>query len=112
MEVHYLTKKLEKLAEDPRALGKKLGPVCAKKFKQRISEFIAADCLEDLRYLPGPRIHELSGNRKDRFSADLKHPLRLLFKSANQPEPRKEDGGWDWQGITEITITEITDTHE
>lgn len=112
MEVHYQTTKLKKFADDPLVLKKKFGPVCAKKFQQRISEFVAANCLEDLRHLPGPRIHELKGNRKDQFSADLKHPLRLIFQSATQPEPRKDDGGWDWLNITEITVTEITDTHE
>ena len=112
MDVFYRTNKLKKLAEDPKALAKKLGPVCAKKFRQRISEFLAAHCLEDLRNLPGPRIHELSGNRDESFSADLKHPLRLLFIPHNQPEPRKQDGGWDWNSITKILLTEITDTHE
>ena len=112
MEVTYRTTKLQKLAANSRALSAELGPVCAKKFEQRISEFLAADCLEDLRHLPGPRVHELKGDRKGQFSADLKHPLRLIFQPANSPEPRKEDGGWNWAGITIIEIQEITDTHE
>ena len=112
MEVTYRTTKLRKLAASSRALSAELGPVCAKKFEQRISEFMAADCLEDLRHLPGPRVHELTANRKGQFSADLKHPLRLIFLPTNLPEPRKEDGGWDWTGITIIEIQEITDTHE
>lgn len=112
MEVSYQTQKIEKLATDPKKAVKTLGPVCSKKFQQRISEFLAADCLEDLRYLPGPRLHELKGNRKDQLSADLKHPLRLIFTPSNEPEPLKEDGGWDWTKITHITIIEITDTHE
>ncbi len=112
MEVTYRTSKLPKLAGSKKALSAELGTVCAKKFEQRISEFIAADCLEDLRHLPGPRVHELKGNRKGQFSADLKHPLRLIFVPTNTPEPRKEDGGWDWARITIIEIHEITDTHE
>lgn len=112
MEVTYRTTKLQKLATNSRAMSAELGPVCAKKFEQRISEFMAADCLEDLRHLPGPRVHELKGDRKGQFSADLKHPLRLIFLPTNTPEPRKEDGGWNWAGITLIEIQEITDTHE
>jgi proteic killer suppression protein len=113
MEVTYRTSKLRKLAENKKALISELGPVCAKKFEQRISEFLAAECLEDLKYLPGPRIHELKADRKGQFSADLKHPLRLIFVPTNQPVPRKTtDGGWDWAGITLIEIQEITDTHE
>lgn len=112
MEVNYRISKLKKLAANSRALSAELGPICAKKFEQRISEFMAADCLEDLRHLPGPRIHELKGDRKGQFSADLKHPLRLIFLPTNVPEPRKEDGGWNWAGISLIEIQEITDTHE
>ena len=112
MRIAYKTKKLEKQAESLKSLTKALGPVCAKKFAQRVSEFAAAECLEDLRNLPGPRIHELTGNRKGEFSADLKHPLRLIFTPTNDPEPRKEDGGWDWSGITIIEILEIADTHD
>ena len=112
MRIAYRTRKLEKTAESLKSLTKALGAVCAKKFAQRLSEFAAAECLEDLRNLPGARIHELSGDRKGEFSADLKHPLRLIFTPADDPEPRKEDGGWDWSGITIIEIQEIADTHE
>jgi proteic killer suppression protein len=68
--------------------------------------------LEDLRNLPQARIHELKGNRKNQFSADLCHPYRLLFTAGNDPAPRKEDGGWDWKQITIIAIQQIADTHE
>jgi toxin HigB-1 len=112
MEISYRTTKLQKLAAKPKALISELGPVCAKKFAQRISEFAAASCLEDFRHLPGARVHELRGDRKGEFSADLKHPLRLIFRPVDQPEPRKADGGWEWSGITRIEIQEITDTHE
>ncbi len=60
MQIAYKTAKLEKQAESLKSLTKALGPVCAKKFAQRVSEFAAAECLEDLRNLPGPRIHELT----------------------------------------------------
>lgn len=112
MQVAYKTKKLEKQSETLKSLTKALGPECAKKFARRISEFAAAECLEDLRNLPGPRIHELTGDRKGEFSADLKHPLRLISTPSNDPEPRKEDGGWEWSGITLIEIQEIADTHD
>ena len=112
MQVAYKTKKLEKQSETLKSLTKALGLECAKKFARRISEFAAAECLEDLRNLPGPRIHELTGDRKGEFSADLKHPLRLISTPSNEPEPRKEDGGWEWSGITLIEIQEIADTHD
>ncbi|MFP4441147.1 MAG: hypothetical protein ACLFVO_28250 [Chloroflexaceae bacterium] len=42
---------------------------------------------------------------------DLDHPYRLLFVPANDPIPRKDDGGLDWASITAIEIIEVEDTH-
>ena len=112
MEVAFQTKKLAKQAQSLKTLQKALGTVGGKKFAQRLSEFTAASCLEDLRHLPGPRIHELKGNRKGQFSADLEHPYRLIFVPADDPPSKKEDGGWNWKGIKIISLQEIADTHE
>lgn len=112
MEVAYRTRKLEKTAATLKALTKAFGAVGAKKFAQRLSEFAAAQCLEDLRHLPGPRIHELKGNRKGQFSANLQQPYRLIFTPNDDPPATKEDGGWDWQRITIIEIQEVVDYHE
>jgi proteic killer suppression protein len=112
MEVRYRTNKLEKLASSGKDRRKTLGSIGAARFEARISEFKAAGCLEDLRYLPQARIHELKGNRKNQFSADLAHPYRLIFTAENSPEPRRDDGGWDWTRITILEIQEIADTHD
>ncbi len=112
MEVRYRTRQLEKLASDSKKRIRELGTDAARRFERRISEFKAAECLEDLKNLPQARIHQLKGNRKHQFSADLVHPYRLLFTVENDPEPKKADGGWDWSRITIIQIEEITDTHE
>jgi len=110
MLISFRNNKLQKLAEDDRERVKRLGPICAKKFQQRISELMAARCLEDLRNHHPARIHELSGNLQGSLSADLKHPLRLLFEPRGNPPP-KPDGGLDWNAVTEIEITDIEDTH-
>lgn len=112
MHVDYRNKRLQKLASDGKKRLKALGENGARRFEARISELKAAKCLEDLRHLPQARIHELKGDRKGQFSADLAHPYRLIFTPTNDPEPRKEDGGWDWKGITIVEILEIADTHE
>jgi plasmid maintenance system killer protein len=110
MVISFRNNKLQKLAEQEKERAKKLGPVCAKKFQQRISELMAAGCLEDLRNHQPARIHELGGNFQGSLSADLKHPLRLIFEPKGDP-PRKADGGLDWAAVTEIEITDILDTH-
>jgi len=73
---------------------------------------MAATTLEDIKRLPGPRCHELKGNRAGQLSVDLDHPYRLIFIPANAPLPEKPDGGLDWNQITAIEITGIEDTHE
>lgn len=110
MLLTFRTNKLQKLAEQEKERAKRLGPECAKKFQKRISELMAARCLEDLRNHHPARIHELSGDFKGSLSADLKHPLRLIFEPRGDP-PKKLDGGLDWNAVTEIEITDITDTH-
>ena len=57
------------------------------------------------------RCHELTGNLKGQLSVDLGHPYRLLFVPADDPIPYRKEGGLDWQQVTEIEITDITDTH-
>ncbi len=112
MEVAYRTKKLAKQAKTASSLSKAFGTVGGKKFLQRLNEFESADCLEDLRNLPGPRIHELTGNRKGQFAANLQQPYRLIFVPADDPAPKNDDGGWDWKAITIIEIQEITNYHD
>src|SRR5439155_26657955 len=99
MLLSFRNNKLKKLAEQEKERVKRLGPVCAKKFQQRVSELLAAKCLEDLRNHPPARIHELSGDLKGSLSADLKHPLRLIFQPRGG-SPRKPDGGLDWNAVT------------
>jgi len=77
-----------------------------------LDEFKAANTLQDIANLPGPRCHELTGNRAGHLSVDLDHPYRLLFRPANDPVPRKADGGLDWSQTTAIKILEVEDTHE
>ncbi len=69
---------------------------------QRLSELSAAATLSDISFLPPPRLHELSGNRKGQFPVDLDHPYRLLFIPANEPIPMRADGGMNKDKIDQI----------
>lgn len=72
----------------------------------------ACETLEDARTVPGARCHELKGNRSGQLSVDLEHPYRLLFMCADEPVPRKEDGGLDWAGVTIVEVLGVENTHE
>ena len=111
MNVTFSSKKLWEESNNQRLLQKRHGQKRAKRIIQRLSDLKASEVLEDMRYVPG-RCHELRGNRAGQFSLDLDHPYRLLFESANDPIPRKSDGGIDWTQVTAIKIIGVEDTHE
>jgi proteic killer suppression protein len=78
---------------------------------RRLQEIAASPNLREFMKLPGPRCHLLKGDKQDLYSADLKHPFRLLFSPDNDPMPRKLDGGIDELAVTEVCINSIEDTH-
>jgi len=112
MVILFKTAKLEKECNNDNLMIKRFGTIKAKLLKRRLTELAAANALEDLRNLPQPRCHELKGNLKGYLSVDLDHPYRLIFEPANNPLPKKSDGGLDWTKVTEIRIIGMEDTHE
>lgn len=111
MKVTFRTSKLQRVCNEEKAGVRELGSVCGSKLRQRLAELAAADTLEDLSHLPPMRCHELV-NRNGVFSVDLQHPFRLLFRAADDPPPRRADGGIDRAAVTAILITDIEDTHD
>ena len=112
MDILFYTNRLEKECNNKRLLVKRFGSRRSKLLKRRLVELSAANVLEDLRNLPQARCHELHGRRKGQLSVDLDGPYRLVFKPANDPLPKKSDGGLDWTRVTTIMIIGVKDTHE
>ena len=110
MEIVFSSRKLEKLCNDSKIMTKTWGPIQAKKLRQRLDELRAASTLETMRNLPG-RCHELLHDRAGQLSLDLEHPYRLIFEPANDPVPRKQDGGLNWTAVTAVRILGVVDTH-
>ena len=111
MEITFRTNKLAKLCNETRRAVAELGPIQAKRLRQRLDDLQAAHDLAVMRSLPG-RCHELVADRKGQLSVDLQHPYRLIFVSAHTLAPLKPDGGLDWLAVTSIEIIEIVDTHD
>lgn len=111
MEIWFKKVGIQKICSQKAVAKKRLGAKTAMKLQQRMMELKAAETLTDISRLPPARCHELKGNRKGQLSVDLEHPYRLLFVPADNPIPKKEDGGLDWDQITEIEIIGIVDTH-
>ena len=111
MDILFKTKKLEKQCNSQTLLVRIYGPQCAKLIRRRLDELRAADTLNTIRYLPQARCHELKGNRAGELSVDLEHPFRLLLRPANQPIPKRAEGGLDWECVSAVEIIGVEDTH-
>jgi proteic killer suppression protein len=112
MIILFKTAKLEKECNDEKRMLKEFGALRTKLSKRRLTQLSAVNALADLRYLPQVRCHELKGNLKGYLSVDLDHPYRLIFEPADNPLPKKPDGGLDWNKVTAIRIIGVEDTHE
>lgn len=111
MIIYFRTKKLQKLCSQKKEMQKHYDKDTYSILQRRLMELTGAQSLLEVSHLPPTRCHELI-NRKGVFSINLKQPLRLLFISADDPIPRKADGGIDLALVTEIEIIAIEDTHD
>lgn len=109
MEVSFANQKLQKLFNNASKLRGEFGPKCADKIRRRLDQLEAAECLDDLRNLPGARCHELTADRDGQLAVDLEHPKRLIFVPNHEPVPVGTNGGIDWQQVTRVL--EIVDYH-
>ena len=110
MDIIFREHKLQKTCNNFKELSRRFGDRMAKVIRRRLDDLRAASCLEHMKDVPG-RCHELRGDRAEQISLDLVHPKRLLFVAANNPIPRKPDGGLDWTNITAVEILGMEDTH-
>ncbi len=111
MLLSYKNSKLEKEFCDIKLLKRRWGEEQAKLIARRLEQLKAADNLEVLRTLPQLRAHELKGNRAGQISLDVRHPYRLLIEPDQEEIPREQDGGLDWQKITQVRVLGVEDTH-
>ena len=111
MEISFSTEKLAKLLNSQRDTLRVYGPDNGRRILLRLQQIADSPTLADLAKLPQTRVHELTLNRDEQISVDVKHPYRLLMVPAHDETPRKDDGGLDWSRIAKVTVVEIADTH-
>jgi len=112
VEILFQGRKLEKECKDQSRRIKKYGAVRANFIEHRLDEFEDVENLEKMRLFRQARCHELKGDMKGTLAVDLDHPYRLIFEPANDPIPRKPDGGLDWAKVTVIRILEVRNYHD
>lgn len=89
---------------------------CAEKIAQRLNELLAADSLWQISTFPPPRLHQLTGNRKECYTVDVDKRFRLLFRPdySDEQMPRSEDGGIDKKKVEKVLVLSLmtNETHE
>lgn len=86
-------------------------PKLIKMLKRRMAFLESVAILEDCREKSG-KFKELKGNRYGQLSCRLDGGYRLIFEPADEPIPRKADGGLDWKNIKAIRILSVEDYHD
>ena len=111
MDIAFKTRKLEKVLNSERALGREYGDRMARAIMVRLAVLRNARTLAMVPVTPPERRHQLSGKRSGQYAVDLVHPYRLIFAPNHAPLPRMPDGGIDLGEVTAITTIEVTDYH-
>lgn len=111
MKVFFDSERLANRLQSGKTLRKEFGSENAKWIPKRLDNLRFAEDLEQMRSLPG-KTHELHGDRAGTFAINLKHGFRIIFKPADDPPPRKVDGGLDWQAIRSIVIIAVENYHD
>ena len=111
MDILFNSSKLRKELREQRLTERRHGTRRAKLLRLRLDQLRLIENLEEIKTLPGTRCHELSGDRAGQLALDLDHPFRLIFEPANEPLPRKPDGGLDWKQVNIVNILEVVDYH-
>ncbi|MFC0276720.1 type II toxin-antitoxin system RelE/ParE family toxin [Enterococcus devriesei] len=86
MDVYGSTQKMSKILSKEKNIRKEYGDVIAKKVKQRITEFRAANNLKDISHVPPQKLHQLSGKYKNCFSVMITGNWRLVFEAYTSDE--------------------------
>ena len=109
--ITFASKALRRFANDDRKAHAQLDTLRALRYRLRLSQIADADCLEDLRYMPG-NYHELRASRKGQWSCDLDQPYRLVFAPLEDPIPTDSSSRFKWSEIRGVVILEIVNYHK
>jgi proteic killer suppression protein len=108
LEITFKDKKIRDLCLEKAVAERKLGSVCARKLRTRLSDLEAANRVFDL---VAGNPHPLKGDRAGQFALDLAGGFRLVFAPSHDPCPTCPEGGTDWSQVSNVCIEFSGDYH-
>jgi len=111
LRVIFANERLKADLESDKVVRRWWGEPARRQIRARLDDLAAADRLETMRTLPG-HIEELTGDRAGQLSLRLPDGLRLLFEVADEPVPRKSDGGLDWRVVRAVRVMGVENYHD
>jgi plasmid maintenance system killer protein len=111
MDVYFASDRLARLLQSQKLLTREFGAENARLIKRRLDNLLIASDLEQLRTVVSS-LHELKGDRAGTLSIYLKNGYRLIIAPAEDPIPRKSDGGLNWKAIVSVIVIVVEDYHD
>ena len=113
MDILFKRKKDREIANNESRLKKEFrgNPRRSKLVRNRLDELADLDNLAEMSSLPHASCHELKGTRTGQLAVKLDKGFRMVFEVANEPIPRKPDGGLDWSQVTAIRILNLAEDY-
>lgn len=113
MDILFKKEKDRAISNDESKLKQKYrgNPRRSKLIRARLDELADAENLAVMRFLPQSYCHELKGSRAGQLAVKLDKGYRMVFESADNPVPKKKDGGLDWNQVTTIRILELAEDY-
>jgi proteic killer suppression protein len=75
-------------------------------------ELLAAETLAEMTRHAGARFHALKGDRQGQFAVNVDAARRLILEPADDPVPRRPDGGIDLSRVSSMLLVEVDDYHD
>jgi plasmid maintenance system killer protein len=109
--ISYATRQLGRLLASETELVRRYGDRLGRRIVARVSLLRSLPTLGAGHAFPELGLHQLGQNRDEQFAIKLDGANRLILTVANDPIPRKADGGIDLSAVTRVEIQEIVDYH-
>jgi plasmid maintenance system killer protein len=110
LDIYFKNRRLANACNSSKECQRTFGAERSKKIQQRLVELKAADSLADVKKIPQARCHPLKGDREGQFSVTVSGNYRIIFMPY-RTLPKKDEGGINYELITEIRVIGIEDYH-